>query len=144
MSNGISFPMTAGSSLPFFTIAGQCKLWETDATTPPTNIIETSENWGVTFTWQTGGPLTHIMAGSWTVTCYLDRLGPGVDPVLPPVTEPFVSSPNNYTKILTFPAGLVAPGVYKLTTTITLQGPGGPGPIALMGEGPTIEFYVFP
>jgi hypothetical protein len=49
--------------------------------------------------------------------------------------------PKNYTTNLTFPP--MAEGVYKLVALITMKGPlGVPGPIAGMGEGPMVTFYV--
>jgi hypothetical protein len=142
MSN--PFPLAIQENLPFFSLKGQCTLWESDPTQPPATIIATSESWGVKFDWQSIGALNHIIAGNWKLTVYLDMMGPGTSPTLPSATVAFVSQPNNYTKTLTFQPGSVPEGLYRLTTSVVLQGPGGPGPIAMMGDGPLIEFYQFP
>lgn len=136
----MNFPLTFEEILPWFRASGQCTLWE-QVVENPTNIIRTGEQWGVTIDWTTVGPLNHIMCGTWTLACFLEKWGPGEGPALPSKTVPFVSAPNPYKQTLTFEP-ITNPGAYKLTVTLTMQGPlGVAGPIAALGEGPMIQFY---
>lgn len=134
------FNMVCEELLPLFGISGKCTLFES---TPdnPTNIIRTNESWGVKFEWTTIGPLNNLMAGTWTLECFLEKMGPAEAPALPSATTAFVSAPNAYTKTLTFAP--VNEGVYKLVTVLKVKGPlNVPGPIACMAEGPMVQFYV--
>jgi hypothetical protein len=135
----MDFPMVCQEILPWFGLTAKGTLWERTPESP-TNIIHTNEQWGVVVQWKTTGPLNHLISGAWKLDCYLEKMGPGEAPTLPPATVAFVSRPNDYRAVLTFPP--MAEGVYKLATTITMKGPlGVPGPIAAMGEGPMIEFF---
>ena len=81
------------------------------------------------------------MAGQWHLDCFLEKWGPGEAPAMPGATVTFVSAPNNYSRVLTFPPQ--AEGSYKISARIKLHGPGGvPGPLVCMAEGPMIDFYV--
>lgn len=133
------FNMICEELLPLFGISGKCTLFETTPDTP-TNIIRSNESWGVKFEWNTAGPLNFIMAGTWKLECFLEKMGPTEAPSLPSQTTPIVSAPNAYNKTLTFPG--MAAGVYKLVAVLNAKGPGGvPGPISCMAEGPMVQFY---
>lgn len=139
----MTFVMACEEMLPWFGLTAKCTLWEG---TPdnPTNIIRTTEPWGVKFEWTTTGPLNHLIAGNWKLECYLEMMGPGEAPAIGAVSVPVVSAPNAYSRVVNGPTPMNE-GVYKLATTIKIIGPAPfnrPGPIACMGEGPMIQFYV--
>ncbi len=110
----------------------------------PTAIIQTSQSWRVTFDWETVGTLNNYMSGEWELKIYLEKMGGG-EYSLPGNTSivPFVSAPHHYmNQSITIPANTVPAGVYKVVTAITMKGPSGvPGPIALFGEVPMVQFY---
>ena len=114
-----------------------------DATPVPVTSIRIDQQWGVRFKWETQGNLNWLMAGTWELTVYLERMGGG-EFNLPGGTKniAFVSAPNTYTEDLTFPAGSVPEGAYRIVTTVTMKGPSGfRGPIGAIGDGPVIQFY---
>ncbi|HGY54842.1 MAG TPA: hypothetical protein ENK44_03990 [Caldithrix abyssi] len=149
------FTMVHEDILPFFGVNCQCELEERSLPQPlpglptttgwaPTNIIQTGQNWRVQFDWNTIGPLNYYMAGTWHLRVYLEKMGGG-EFTLPSAnkTVNFVSAPHHYSnEYIEIPGGTVPAGIYKLVTAITMKGPGGiPGPIAMFGEGPMVQFY---
>jgi len=96
--------------------------------------------------WSTNGPLSPLLAGSWEVTVYMDRMG-GAPFTLPgnvQSTALVATSPANYTVNFAFPAGAVPAGAYRMAITITMRGPAPgfvPGPVGGVGDGPLLQFY---
>jgi hypothetical protein len=128
-----------------FDLSGTCTVWES-APANATNIINTSQEWGVIFNWITAGSMAGSLSGKWTVTVYLERMGPQEGPDVPPEDVPYVTTvlPQNYSKTITIHANTVPVGLYKLTTAVTMRGPLPleiPTPIAMVGDGPLIQIY---
>jgi hypothetical protein len=128
-----------------FDLAGTFTVWEnTPANT--SNIINTSQDWGVKFDWTTSGSMAGSLSGTWTVNVYLEQMGPGEGPAVAPQDVPYVTTtlPQNYSKIITIAKNTVPPGLYKLAVAVTMRGPLPlqiPTPIAMMGDGPLIQVY---
>lgn len=112
----------------------------------PVHSIRSDQTWGVQVKWATHGPLSPLLAGSWEVTVYMDRMGGGSFALPGNVqsTALVATSPANYTVNFTFPAGVVPAGAYRMAITITMRGPGPgfvPGPVGGVGDGPLLQFY---
>jgi hypothetical protein len=141
----MAFEMTYEELVPVFEVHCLCEVIELDAPHQPTNIIRTDQRWAVRFSWNTEGALNYIMAGTWHLQVFLEKMGLGefdLDRATRDVT--FVAQQISYTEQIDFPARSVPVGIYKLVAAITFSGPPPDkrnGPIALFGEGPMIQFY---
>ena len=134
-------PITSEELLPFFGYNGNVGI--ITAATGATSIVRTVEAWSVKFDWTTTGFLNFLMAGNWNLQVLLEQMGPG-EFTLPGGTaiEPFVSAPNAYSKTINFVAGLVPPGLYRVSVIITMKGPSNhPGPITGYADLGLLEFY---
>ena len=141
----MAFEMTYEELLPVFSVNCDCEVIELDAPHMPTNIIRTDQRWAVKFSWETEGALNYIMAGTWHLQVFLEQIG-GLEFDLGGATRDvsFNSLPTNYEETISFNAGTVPAGIFKLVAAITFAGPAPErrnGPIALFGEGPMIQFY---
>lgn len=139
----MSFPLVFEELLPYFNITGSCTVFETPSYGPTTQI-ENNSSWGVRFDWKQEGPLCWMICGSWTLTIYLEEMGPKEFTLNNNTkTISFVQdSPHSYSEMIQFPAGLIEDGVYRLITTLTFKGPkGNPGPVVCFGDGGLIQFY---
>lgn len=140
------FSIEFEENLPGFVIPGTATATVTEVGgTAPIFCIKTSQAWGVNVTWQTGGPLTPFMAGDFHVTVYLEKMGSGESTDLPALSVPLVAvDPHTYNASLSFAAGSVPDGAYKVAVTVTMHGPAPgfvPGPVAGVGDGPLLQFY---
>jgi hypothetical protein len=140
------FAIDFEENLPGFVIPGTATATVTEVGgTTPIYCIKTSQAWGVNVTWQTGGALTPFMAGDFHVTVYLEKMGSGESADLPSLSVPLVAvDPHTYNASLSFAAGVVPDGAYKVAVTVTMHGPAPgfvPGPVAGVGDGPLLQFY---
>ena len=102
------------------------------------------------FDWETSGMLNYIMAGTWHLQVFMEKMG-GEEFSFPSgigkQDAAFVSQPYHYQASdphhqINIPAGVVPTGVYRLVVTMTMTGPSGyQAPIALFGEGPLVQLY---
>ena len=141
----MGFPLIPEEDISNFELSGQCEVWES-APQNATNIINTSQDWGVKFDWKTAQSMAGSLSGTWTVWVYLERMGPQEGPDVSPQDVPYVTTvlPQSYSKTITIIKNTVPPGLYKLTTAVTMKGPGPlqiPTPIAMVGDGPLIQVY---
>jgi hypothetical protein len=137
----MSIPMTSEEMLPWFSIQGECDVYEVPSWNPAT-VIRTDQDWGVKFHWKTTGGLNHLLAGKFCLQVLLEKYGPQEGPTIPVKECQFESRPFEYNETIQVPAGLVRAGVYKLVAVLTMKGPlGVPGPVAGMAEGPLLNFY---
>jgi len=120
-------------------------------------IIRTTENWGIKISWQMSGPAAHLfllMAEKWHVRMQLESIGGGPEYRLPAgsplvvdysagtVISPTIRQWNDIT--LNVPAGTVQAGVYKMTLTVQLADPAPGNTLRAMvafTEGVLINFY---
>jgi hypothetical protein len=141
----MGFQLKVEEDISNFDLSGECEVWES-APANATNIINTAQDWGVKFDWKTAGIMAGSLAGTWWVTVYLEKMGPQEAPDVPSQDVPYVTTtlPQNYSKTITIAKNSVPPGLYLLTTAITMNGPLPlqiPTPIAMMGNGPLIQVY---
>lgn len=140
----MSFPIKFEELVPYFSISGECELYEvTPPGTTPTTIIRTNQEWYIKMSWKTFGALNCLMCGNWQLEVYLEQMGKGeYDLPNSARSVPFVSSPHQYHHEIHFPANKVPEGVYRIVVTIKMQGPTGiPGPVVGFAEGPLVQFY---
>jgi hypothetical protein len=127
-------------------LSGTCTVWESDPENT-TCIINTSQNWGVTFDWTTSGAWAGSMSGKWTVWVCLEKMGPDEAPAVPSEDVDFHQDwrPYDYSHKVTIKAGDVSVGLYRLATALTMRGPTDiPTPLAMLGDGPLIQVYEVP
>lgn len=148
------FPIAFEEGLPSFEIpsAAEATVFELPGGGPfpaspvPVNSIRSDQPWGLRVAWTTQGALSPLLAGTWEVTVYLDRLGSGPFSVPGNVqtTALLATNPAGYTVDFGFAAGLVPAGAYRMAVTVTMRGPAPglvPGPIGGIGDGPLLQFY---
>ena len=76
-------------------------------TTPPTNIIQDDQDWGVTVRWETEGLINGMVDGEWHLLAFAEGIGPGAekiifdpaDHIVPLVPVPFPGT-SSYTHTL--------------------------------------------
>lgn len=105
----------------------------------PINNIRSDQDWGVEVDWYLEGWILNSaffqFLGEWTVTLYLESMGPGVEyefstTVPVSVFAPVAPNRRDYTATVALSAGDVVPGTYKGVVAITYAAGGTPGPIA--------------
>jgi hypothetical protein len=118
-----------------------------------TNIIRTTQDWGVTVDWETHGWLAKYFNGTFHLKVLLERMGPDSpvqpDYALPEVTMDTLAGAFNavnqqrtYTKNVNVAAGFVVEGTYKLVTLLQLYDQwGGKLPVAGLCEGKIIDIF---
>lgn len=126
-----------------FGYTGTIDATESAIVDPPANIIRLSEAWEVKFDWTTTGALNFLMAGSWNLEVFLEKMGGGEFTLAgATASEPFVSAPNHYVKVINFAAGSVPVGLYRATAIMQMAGPGGVlGPIVGHSDLGLLQFY---
>ncbi len=123
----------------------------------PTTIIRTDSEWSVKVEWDTTGPLTGMIGGTWHLHIYLESMGPGdevelYDKKAPPKDPgyPFEHdipltpgpSPVHYHLHPDIEANAVKAGAYKLVMTLTYTDINdNRQPLAGYWEGPIVQFY---
>ncbi len=129
--------------LPLFSLHGDASISEQAPVHDKTNIVRTSEGWQVKVDWHAHGPLNFVVCGTWKITVYLEQMGGGEFSLSGnTATEPCVSAPHAYSKIMLFGAGSVPAGLYRASVVITVEGSTGvPGPIAGHEDLGLIQFY---
>lgn len=121
------------------------------------NIIRTTQNWGVQISWEMNGASAHffaLMGEKWLVRMQLESIGSGSEFRLPPsgplevdysagtVITPTLRRWQNIN--LDVPAGTVPPGVYKMSLTVQLASattPRTPRAMVAFSEGILIQIY---
>jgi hypothetical protein len=132
-------------------VQGSAEVYELTAPRNPTTLIRRNQAWRVDFDWKSQGPDNHIIAGTWDLKIYLERMG-GAEFNFPnpaginsgTASEPVVSlvSASEYSKYIDVSAFVVPAGLYKLVASITHRGPlGAPSRVAGFAEGPLLQFY---
>lgn len=105
--------------------------------------IQTTQQWTVTFRWGVSGGTSDLLGpGSrWDVSVFLVCLSGGANQSRT-LAVPYAvgAGSDDYTPVVTFAAGAVPVGVYKLYTSVDLR-TGGVAPITLFGEGPLMKLY---
>lgn len=119
----------------------------------PTTIIRTDHYWWVNVEWDTVGPLTGMIGGTWHLHVYLESMGPGdevelydthEDPPYPkehniPLTPG--PSPRHYHLHPDIDPGTVKEGLYKLVVAVTYTDlADNLVPMAGYWEGPMVQF----
>lgn len=120
----------------------------------PTNIIEADKDAKVHVIWNLSGPLAPFVAGTWYVSIFMERMGPGADlrvPLTPGLAIPldpdtginhyeaWVDIPAN-TVVITKDEGTVP---FRLVATVAYRTPKGrPGPMAGFVEMAPVQFYI--
>jgi hypothetical protein len=123
------------------------------------NIIETTQKWGVTLEWVMTGVEARRGHGHWKVQVFLESMGPGPEYKLPgtgPVvvfnyegTWDATAGTRSFANIvgklpIEFDPAIdpVDPGTYRLTAVIQYyDDAGAPFPVSGFFEGPMVEFY---
>lgn len=122
----------------------------------PSTIIRTDHEWYVNLEWDTSGPLTGWIGGTWHLHLYLESMGPGDEVELfdekePPADPGYPKehdipltpgpSPRHYHLHPDIKKNAVKPGAYKLVATVTYTDlAGNPGEMAGYWEGPIVQF----
>ena len=110
----------------------------------PANYIRNDQAWDVEVEWYLQGWILNSaffeFLGEWTVTAYLEIMGPGTEPAFsatvpvstftPAPAPPFTPPRRNYKATVQMLAGAVEPGSYKIVAAVNYAGSGTPGPIA--------------
>jgi hypothetical protein len=116
----------------------------------PTTIIRTDQDWYVDVEWDTVGPLTGLIGGTWHLHVYLESMGPGkeyelFDKNAPPHEHDIPLTPGaapvHYHLHPDIDPKIVEPGAYKLVVTVTYTDLANtPFPMAGYWEGPIVQF----
>ena len=66
------------------------QLFEVGGINPPTNVISASQDFGAHIEWELCGFLAKFLPGNWRLVLLLEKMGPGLEPDIPPggVTVP--------------------------------------------------------
>lgn len=118
----------------------------------PTQLIDTSESWGVKVDWEMHGILAKFLHATFELRILLESIGPGAELALPAtvvevdsLSTPWVGGQRVYSRNIPIPAGTVPAGAYKLVTLLQLYDHANPGakpyPVAGMVEGPIVNFF---
>ncbi len=93
---------------------------------PPTNILHGNQPASFLFEWTQTGWGAEILAGTWRLNVYFERMGPEEGPASPPsTTVSFNNTPGHtYTGKIDI-TGLLDPGVYRVVVTLALYSPSG-------------------
>lgn len=122
-----------------------------------TNLIRTTQNWGVNVKWETHGFLSNLVSGKYHIRVLLEKIGvdvPSGDVDLPEIvidsltlvpgqTEyNAVDQQMSYNWPVKVSAGDVNAGTYKLVTLLQLYNPAGNKlPVAGLCEGKIIDIF---
>lgn len=128
-----------------------CQVIE-DAGNSPSLIIRRDSTWRVSLQFHINGPLALGLGGQWEVKSFLESIGTGFEgqvgatQVVPLAAGVFVPADRmNYSVVVPIGSAQalgIAPGAYKLVSTITYRQPGGqPGPLAGYCEEHLVQFF---
>ena len=112
----------------------------------PNTIIPRDQGCTVRINWHMNGLLALGLGGSWTVSAFLESIGPGIDrqfSVNVSLSAGTIVAPNrkDFQADVPVPAGVNA-GIYKLVVAVTYTEPGGTaGPLAAYQEGAMLQFF---
>jgi hypothetical protein len=124
-----------------------------------TNVIQTTQSWGVQLEWVMTGLEARRGHGHWNMRVFLESMGEGPEYDLPgagPITilnsegtwdaaageRTFANVPGKLPLDIDPAVDPVAPGTYRLTATILYYDDADvPLPVAGFFEGPILEFY---
>ena len=118
----------------------------------PKTVIRTNQDWGVNVKWETSGEASEHLEGVWSVSIWLEAIGPGDGYVIGDKHVKLTPQKGTvkYNVDIECKAGAVPlppPASHEsqpfmLVTTVTYQWPdGAPGPMAGHIEGPLIQLY---
>lgn len=110
--------------------------------TATNQIVQADQDIHAHFDWDVSGMLQLAITGTWTCTVYIEPLGGGPDLAPLTATTPLVNAfSKSYNASVTIPAGYMAPGTYRITTTLTLANGATPLPVAGFEDKGIIQVY---
>ncbi len=130
-------------TIPQFVVDGVFDTWEAQPERV-TNVIRTTQKWGVKFNWTQSGPLCWFLDAKWHLRISLERFGPGEAPdIAEKVIDLVREDPHTYTGSVDIEANTMSPGDYELVAALTMTNREGniPLPLGAYGEGPVIHIY---
>jgi len=111
----------------------------------PAGVLEAGDPFKVTAKWDIGRLAALLMGGEWTVTVYVESIGPGPEQAIGSATR-LLDGSLTYTADVDVPAHTLpddpAPptsGVYKLVTVLTHRNFGKISNVAAIVEGPLVR-----
>ena len=130
-------------TIPQFGVEGVIETWEAQPERV-TNVIRTTQRWGVIFTWTQSGPLCWFLDAQWHLKISLEKYGPGEAPEInEKVVDLVRTDPHTYTGSVEIDSGVLSPGDYMLVAALTMTDSTGniPLPLGAYAEGPKIHIY---
>ena len=142
------FAIDFEEDLPGFVIPGSGFATFVEAATPgstpaPARSIRNDQAWRVDVTFQTGGPMSCLIEGSWDITVYLEGYGAQAPELQKCINVPFNrGNPGTQGATLNWAAGEVPAGAYRTAVTVTMRSPSGcPVACAGVGDSALLQFY---
>jgi hypothetical protein len=111
----------------------------------PTEVLEAGRPIRVQTHWRISPLAALLLGGQWTVTVYVESIGPGPEQRVGSETRA-VNGGQNYDALVTVPPNTLpndppqtTSGVYKVVTVLTHRNFGRPSNVAAVVEGPVIR-----
>lgn len=111
----------------------------------PTEVLEAGVPFRIRTAWTIGPLAALLLGGQWTVTTFVESIGPGPEQEIGHTTVPLNGSAA-YNAVVTVPASTLpndppppTSGVYKLVTVLTHRNFGKISNVAAVAEGPVVR-----
>ncbi|RSM48402.1 hypothetical protein DMB66_46345 [Actinoplanes sp. ATCC 53533] len=111
----------------------------------PASVLEAGAPFRIDTDWSVDALTALLLGGEWTVTAYVESVGPGPEQEIGTTTLA-VNGGQNYAATVAVPANTlpnppIAPtsGIYKVVTVLTHRNFGTPSNVAAVVEGPVLR-----